>query len=225
MEITANGKREKYLICGFTQISNNLGRDCLFTRAGYERLGELPDANYYINLTEETDIDDFHLEMKEKLGGKINTTINILTTIEGAAVVYVSLMTVIVAAILVLSAVIIAFVLYLLVRVLLNNKQRDYGVLKALGFTTGQLVLQTALSFLPTMILSTVLGLLVSSLIINPLTALFLSGIGIVKCTFTLSVPFIAAAGAGLILFAFLTVCLLSLKIRKIAPKELLTGE
>ena len=110
-------------------------------------------------------------------------------------------------------------------RVLLNNKQRDYGVLKALGFTTGQLVLQTALSFLPTMILSTVLGLLVSSLIINPLTALFLSGIGIVKCTFTLSVPFIAAAGAGLILFAFLTVCLLSLKIRKIAPKELLTGE
>ena len=34
-----------------------------------------------------------------------------------------------------------------------------------------------------------------------------------------------AAAGAGLILFAFLTVCLLSLKIRKIAPKELLTGE
>ncbi len=225
MEITANGKREKYLICGFTQISNNLGRDCLITRAGYERLGTLSDANYYINLTGETDIDTFNLEMKEKFGGKINTTINILTTIEGAAGVYVSLMTVIVAAILVLSAVIIAFVLYLLVRVLLNNKQRDYGILKALGFTTGQLVLQTALSFLPTIILSTVLGLTVCSLIINPLTALFLSGIGIVKCTFAVPVPFIAAAGAGLILFAFLTVCLLSLKIRKIAPKSLLSGE
>lgn len=225
IEVTANGKQERYLICGFTQISNNLGRDCLLTRGGYERLGTLTSASYYINLTEGTDIDAFNLEMEEKFDGSVNTVINIETTILGAAGVYVSLMTIIVIAILVLSAVIIAFVLYLLVRIMLNNKQRDYGILKSLGFTTGQLILQTALSFLPTVILSTVIGLIISSLIINPLTALFLSGIGIVKCTFTLPVKFITAAGVGLILFAFLTICLLSLKIRKITPKALLSGE
>ena len=225
IEFTANGREETYLICGFTQISNNLGRDCLLTRAGYERLGTLPNTNYYLNLTGETDIDAFNQEVKDKFGDQINTVINIFTTIEGAASVYVSLMTVIVAAILVLSAVIIAFVLYLLVRVMLNNKQRDYGILKSLGFTTGQLILQTALSFMPTTILSTAIGLTVSSLVINPLTALFLSDIGIVKCTFTVPVGFIAAAGVGLVLFAFVTVCLLSLKIRKITPRALLSGE
>lgn len=225
IEITANGKQEKYLICGFTQISNNLGRDCLFTRAGYERLGKLMHTNYYINLTEGTDIDAFNRAMEEKFGDSVNTTINVRTTISGASGVYVSLMTMIVIAVLVLSVIIVAFVLYLLVRTMLHNKQRDYGILKALGFTTKQLILQTAMSFMPAVILSATVGLVVCSFIINPLTALFLSGIGIVKCTFTVPAGFIAAAGCGLVLFAFATVCLLSLKIRKIAPRALLSEE
>ena len=225
IEIIANGKQEKYLICGFTQISNNLGRDCLLTRAGYERLGTLTNTSYYINLTNETDIDAFNLEMKEKFDRDVNTTINVRTTIEGAAGVYVSLMTMIVIAILALSAVIITFVLYLLVRIMLNNKQLDYGILKALGFTTGQLILQTALSFMPTIILSSVIGLILSSLIINPLMSLFLSGIGVVKCTFAVPIGFIMISGIGLVLFAFMMACLLSMKIKKIAPRELLVGE
>ena len=225
IEIIANGKQEMYLICGFTQISNNLGRDCLLTRAGYERLGTLTNTSYYINLTNETDIDAFNLEMKEKFEKDVNTTINIRTTIEGAAGVYVSLMTMIVIAILVLSAVIITFVLYLLVRIMLNNKKLDYGILKALGFTTGQLILQTALSFMPTIILSSVVGLILSSLIINPLMSLFLSSIGVVKCTFAVPVGFIMISGIGLILFAFMMAYLLSIRIKKIAPRELLVGE
>lgn len=225
IDMSVNGKQEKYLICGFTQISNNLGRDCLITRAGYERLGTLTSTSYYINLTSETDIDTFNLEMKEIFGDSVNSTMNFLAAIEGAADVYVMLMTIIVVAILVLSVIIIAFVLYLLVRTMLNNKLHDYGIMKALGFTTKQLVLQTALSFMPATIVSAAVGLTLSSIIINPLTALFLSSIGIVECTFTVPVGFIAIAGIGLVLCAFLTVCLLSLKIRKISPRALLTGE
>ncbi len=225
IEIAANGKQEKYLICGFTQISNNLGKDCLLTRSGYERLGTLEWVSYYINLTDVTDIDSFNQEMKEKFDGSINTAINMDEMLGSVAGVYVLLITIIVIAIFVLSIVIIVFVLYLLVRTMLNNKIRDYGIMKALGFTTSQLILQTALSFMPTIIVSTVIGLVVCGMIINPLTALFLGGIGIVKCTFSVPVGFITAAGVGLIVFAFAMACLLSLKIRKITPKALLSGE
>lgn len=225
IEITVNGNAEKFLICGLTQITNNLGRDCLLTRQGYERLGTLTSTNYYINLTEDTDIDTFNAEIKEKLADSVNTTINIYETIQGAASVYVTLMTIIVVAILVLSAVVIAFVLYLLVRTMLNNKKRDYGILKALGFTTGQLVLQTAMSFMPAIILSTVIGLIISCFSINPLMSLFLSTMGIVKCTFTVPIVFVVCAGSGLILLSFGIACLLSLKIKKISPHALLVGE
>ncbi len=226
-EITmaAEGKEAKYLICGYTQISNNLGRDCMFLRSGYERMGSIPNASYYINLAEGVDVDAFQEEVGAWLGDDMNAAINILDVLEGTGRVYVSLMTAIVIAILILSGVVILFVLYLLVRSMLARKKREYGILKALGFTTGQLVLQTALSFMPAVVLSAAAGLLISAQVINPLTALFLHGIGIVKCTFTVPVAFTAAAGAGMCLLAFLLACLLSLKIRKIAPKELLSGE
>ncbi len=134
-------------------------------------------------------------------------------------------MTIIVIAILVLSVIIIAFVLYLLVRNMLNNKRHDYGILKSFGFTTRQLILQTALSFMPAVILSTIVGIIFSCIVINPLTALFLSAIGVVKCTFNIPIVFVTVAGIGLILFSFAIACLLSLKIKKIAPRSLLAGD
>lgn len=223
--LTVGEKEAGYLITGFTQLTNNLGKDCLLTREGYEILGDLQNLSYYINLREGVDLEAFHEKAKERFAGDINTTIDIQSIISGTASVYVTLLTIIVCAILLLAVVVIAFVLYLLVRTMLNRKKRDYGILKALGFTTGQLILQTALSFMPAMILSTALGLAGSSLIINPLMALFLGGIGIVKCTFLVPGGFIAAAGAGLVLLSFGIACFLSLRIRKIQPCALLAGE
>ena len=135
------------------------------------------------------------------------------------------MMKMIVAAILVLSMIVTAFVLYLLVRTMLNHKKQEYGILKALGFTTGQLIVQTALSFMPAMVLSMAAGLVISSFAINPLVAVFLSGIGIVKCTFPVPAGFIAVLGTGIVLMAFGMVCLMSVRIRKIVPKVMLAGE
>ena len=66
---------------------------------------------------------------------------------------------------------------------------------------------------------------MISTVVINPLTAFFLKGIGIVKCTFIVPAGFVTAAGLGLILFTFGIACLLSLRIRKIVPRTLLAGE
>ncbi len=223
--LTADGHEAKYIISGFTQISNNFGKDCLLTRSGYERMGQLQDLRYYINIADGKDIDIFNEEISKQFEDRVNDSINLLSLLNGSSSVYVALMEIIVIVILVLSVVVITFVLYLLVRTLLNNKKQDYGILKALGFTTKQLILQTAVSFMPAVILSAVVGLIVSSLIINHLTALFLGGLGIVKCTFALPVGFIIAAGVGLVVLAFGIACFLSLRIRKIAPRALLLGE
>lgn len=223
--LAAAGNEAVYIICGFTQISNYLGEDCMMLRSGYERMGRLSHATYYINMAENIDIDAFNAEVGSRFGNDINTSANMMLLIKGTGDVYVALVTAIVIAILILSGVVITFVLYLLVRMMLNRKKRDYGVMKALGFTTGQLILQTAASFMPAVIISTVTGLIVNAFIINPLMAVFLSGIGIVKCTYTVPAGFISIAGVGLIGFSFGIVVLLSLKIRRVAPRALIVGE
>ena len=216
---------EKYIVSGFTQNTNSLGKDCIMTREGYKKIASLPNVTYYIDLMEGNDVDDFNSELSDRFGSDVNALQNIYSILESTGGVYVLLMTFLVIAIVIISCVVIIFVMYLLVRTMLNNKKRDYGILKALGFTTGQLVVQTALSFMPSIIISTAVGIAVSMQIINPLLAVFLSGIGVVKGTWIVPVGLTVIAGIVLVIFAFGAACLMSLRVKKIAPRELLIGE
>lgn len=218
-------KEAVYLISGFTQISNNLGKDCLLTREGYGRIGKLENLSYCMNLSPDVSVDRFNQEISGRFGSKVNKAQNIEEIIRGTSAVYVSLMTAIVAAILILSALIAVFVMFLLVRSILGNKRVEYGVLKAIGFTTAQLMAQTALSFLPAVAASAAVGLILSSFVINPLIAIFLRDLGIVSCTFHVPVGFVAAAGVGLVAFAFAAACLMSLRIKRIVPRSLLSSD
>lgn len=223
--IAANGKKETYVITGLVQNSNNMGKDCLLTRAGYERMGKLQEMGYSMNLKAGTDIDAFNAGIKSRFGEHVIQMVNMHAQIESTSTVYVTLIKMIVAAVSILSIIIIVFVLHLLVKTLLGKKKQDYGILKALGFTTGQLVVQTAFSFMPAVILSTIASIIICCFIINPLIAWFLRDLGIVKCTFTVPIPFIAAAAAALVLFAFASACLMSYKIKKIVPRTMLARE
>ena len=197
----------------------------MFTREGYERIGSLQNVTYYLNLEADVDIDEFNAQVTERFGGDVYSTFNFMSLMEGTGSVYVTLITVLVTAIVFLSLIIIVLCMYLLIRMLLNSKKREYGILKALGFTTRQLVMQTALSFMPSVILSTAVGIFLSTLIVNPLVTLFLSGLGIVKCRFSIPTDLNLAAGAGLVLFAFGAACMMSLRVKKIVPRELLGGD
>ncbi len=226
-EITlcVSDNEEKYIITGFDINTNNLGKDCLMTRQGYEKLTAVNGACYYINVMNSDDIETLLSDISGKFGSNVHHTVNQNDMIASSAGVYVLLITIIVAAVILLSVLIITFVLYLLVKTLLNNKKKDYGIMKSLGFTTGQIVMQTALSFMPSIVISTAVGIAVSCFAINPLMELFLSGIGIVKCTFEVPYLLSAVAGAIIVVISFLTACLLSRRVRKIAPRELLINE
>ena len=201
--------------CGFTQTSNYLGKDCLMLRSGYERMGKMLIVTYYSTVRDDVDVDAFHEDIVERLKDRVLRTVNVREVIDGTASVYVSVITVIVIAILCLSLAVIVFVLYLLVRALLTGKRRDYKILKSLGYTTGQLILQTAASFMPAIILSAFIGMIVSAAVMNPIIALFLKGIGMVRCTFDVPLEFIGVSYILLVLAAFLFACLMSLRIRK----------
>lgn len=225
ISLRALGKQEEYLITGLTQTSNILGKDALLTRDGYERLGKLSMTSYYINVTEGTDIDAFHDEVKADFGSDVYLVVNMQKMIQASAAVYVQMMTLIVFILFALSLIIVSIVLYLLVKTMLNRKKHEYGILKAIGFTSFQLMMQTMKSFLPVIMISTVIGMLCSAWIINPLLGVFLKNIGILKCMFVIPIDFLIVAGIGMIAYTVLLILLLSLKIRKITPIALLNKE
>lgn len=225
IDLKVGNEHEKYIVSGFIQCTNNLGKDCIMTREGYEKISSLPNVTYYIDLTEKTDVDGFNSEISERFGNDVNAAQNVQSLLESVSSVYVLLITAIVIAVVIISCIVIIFVMYLLVRTMLNNKKRDYGILKAVGYTTPQLIVQTAMSFMPSVIISAAVGISVSMRLINPLFAVFLSGIGVVKGIFIVPMELCIIAGIILVIFAFGVACLLSLRVKKITPRELLTGE
>ncbi len=223
--ISVSGKEQTYLISGLTQFASAIGKDCLMTRSGYQRLEHLTTITYYIQLQDEVDIDTFHTDMQNKLSTHLIDVINGKATYQGMLSEYITFVTMIVVGLIVLSTFIVSFVLYLLVRVMLNKKKREYGIMKAFGVTTKQLILQTAISFLPIQIIATGVGVVISCCIVNPLFSFMLSKIGIVICHFAIPVGMIIIVSICMIAVSFVLVCMLSRKIKKISPKELLMGE
>lgn len=213
----------EYLICGLIQCTNYLGRDCSMLLSGYEQLGQLEGYAYYLDFRPDVSTPEFLDEISSFYGDGIASTANVQEVLNGSLGIYQSLVSTIVVMILLMTLIIILFVLYLMVKILLLRKKQDYGILKALGFTTGQLILQTALSFMPSVVLASAIGFTVSSFVMNPLLTLFFRGIGVMKCTFTIPLALVTAAGISLTVFTFIFACLLLLRIRKVRPRELLT--
>lgn len=231
IEFGAGDEPVPYLITGLTQGTNYLGDEAFFTRAGYARLGPLSHLSYYVDLREAADSEDaaqadaFLDDALRELGPAANTGSNLLSLFGGALSVYLSATELIIWVLAALTVILTVLVMVLLTRTALNARQRDYGILKAVGYTTGNLVGQTVLSFLPVLLLSEAAGLAVWSLTGNAIVSLFMRSLGNMRCNFTIPVGAIAAAGVVLLLFALAVVALMSVRIRTIDPVKLMADD
>lgn len=142
--INLDGVSQEYIISGYTQNSDNLGKDCVFTREGFSRFNNEFKPCYYIYVNDDVNVDDV-LETYTNLF-KNSTSINYKKTISAFTEVYHNLIVMIFVVIIIVSVLVITFVLFLLVRGLLEKKQREFGILKALGYKTSDLMIELIVS-------------------------------------------------------------------------------
>ena len=110
-------------------------------------------------------------------------------------------------------------------KTLINNKRKDYEILKIIGYTSKDVILQNLISFMSSIILSVIISCIVSSKIANPYLTMMMNSFGIMKATFDVPVTYVAIMGVGFLITSFGFAFLLSRKIRKIEPYNLLRGE
>ena len=118
---------------------------------------------------------------------------------------------------------IISLVLYMVIRSMLVKRRREFGIYKAIGYTSRQLMLQIAISFLPSAFVGVLCGSTAAVLGSGPLMAVLLGGMGISRLDFEVPVFLLLAMGCSLLLFSFLLSMLVSRKIHKISVYGLLT--
>ncbi len=224
-----------YLITGFIQTTNNSGREAIFSYKAADHIMDIDTIPgwYWFDLTNESDDVDKNIEevnriieeCEDKFGAHIISTMNFFKMIGGAMTTFQGISVMMLIIMCSISVAVIALILYLLIKSLVYHKRKDYGIYKALGYTSGSLMLQTALSFMPAVIASAIVFSIVSYNVANPYISLFMRSFGLMKCDFVIPVPGVVAIGAGLTFVSFLLALLQTRRIKKIEAYNMLVAE
>lgn len=210
-------------VCGISQGASSSGNDCYLTREGYTSLHPLLSVSYFTDLQDGRDIGAFNREIASECDLLYYSDFRQTTeTVSRSYIGILALSTLIVA---IISLMIAAFVLYVLVSVYLSNKKREHGILKSLGFVTGDIVFQTVVSILPTCILATVIGLWLSRRGAAKLLILAVQKLGIFSFGTPTELPLLLVTGIGIVVFCVGYAVLLSGSVKNITPHQLFNKE
>lgn len=228
-EITfQNGNKSfAYLITGFVQTVSNLGKEAVFSDAAAKHLYDVDsmDIGYCFDCDDPEGVQTVLDACKERFGGYVLSVSNFHDLIEGAMSVYKFAALLMLVVVCVIAVIVITLILSLLIRSLIYRKRKDYGIYKALGYTSCNLILQTALSFMPSVILAVILGSVAAYYGTNPYLSLVLESVGLMRCAFHIPIGGVVIIGIGMITVSFAIAVLQSRKIKKIEAYRMLVGE
>lgn len=125
----------------------------------------------------------------------------------------------------VISILIICFILYVLISLLLENKRKEHGILKSIGFTTKDIIIQTEMSILPFSSLGSFLGLVISKDLVGKIISFALNSIGIFRFGESLKVSYLIIIWLFLFIIALLFVLLSCKPLYKIETHKLFNKE
>ncbi len=224
LEADGNGIEKEYIVSGVVQYTNYSGFNGLIT--GEAMRGLLPDYDFHgynVYLAAGTDVDGFIEAVKKSEGDIFMSISNTLSMIDGILASMGSITAVVAFGIVAVTLVVVLLALHMVIKTTIIRKSRDLGIQKALGFTTGQLMNQIALSLTPSVLIGVVLGAIGGSIGFNPLVATMMTGMGIVKADLPLPLDWLILASVALVALTYAISLLVAARIRKISAYRLVS--
>jgi len=221
--LSKNGITNKYKVVGFVQSVNYSGEIIEMTLNGYKKL----DSSYspktmYIYLDNENNTKEFISLLDSEYGSDIISTINYVESMDSAMNMYVLLISVICIVIIVITLLLIYLILYILISSIITKRKQELGIFKAIGYENKQLIRQLVGGFIPSTIISTILGFIISKIYISNIYEIIFKAVGAYKVSFEYPITIFLAIVTLLILSTLIIGILLSRKIKKISVYSLI---
>lgn len=222
--VKGSGKETDYILSGIDQKINNMGRKALMTTEGGERLNGSVSCSQLCVYGKEGILGE---ELVELLNSDYpgRAAINAAKMAEETLWVVTLVIGLLCGVFVAVTVFVVCLVVSLLLKTKIIREKKNYGVYKALGFTTGQLLMQTVLSSLPVIAAGAVLGSLLSDFVSKPFIILCLKIIGIYQYQISVSGIFKIITVAIISVAGLLAAVLTGMRIRKIEPVKLLAEE
>lgn len=224
LDLSVGRVRRSFLVVGLINTISYNGLRADLTDTGYRRLAPAwRGTGVAVFVTDGTSpatvLDDLRATQGSRLASAVDYRANIHSQLD----VYLRMCASLAVGILAVTAVVAALVMALLASTLLRRERRSFGVRRAVGFTSGQLVGQTVVSYLPAVLLGTALGAGVGGVLVGPVLQWMLRAVGVVTGGLSVDPRLVAAIALGLSALALGIVLVRSLGLHRTPTLRLMT--
>lgn len=223
--VSHGGTALSYTVVGYIQSVNDGGTVCELTNAGYTRLdpdfAHSPHTLYVY--CDGAGTARVIRAIESTCADLVTHTTDMERMRETSQQMYGSIMSAVSLAMLILAIGLTGLVLMMVVRSTIVRERRRFGILKALGYTSGQLMRQIAAALMPATAAGAVLGALVAGMAARPVTDALFATVGVMRSQF--DHPALLPIAAALALTAVQGALALGFAtpIRTISPYQLIT--
>lgn len=238
--VEGQGTRLCYLVCGIDQKINNMGQKAMLCTKGAVRLQQASEetaflgqgsegntpfsyAGLYLRFQEGITFAAMEERLKEAFPNAVFSDSRKISEKTLSSVI--AGVTAICAVFVTVTLFVVVLVEVLLIHARIIKERKNYGISKALGYTSGQLMRQTMTMNLPVILSGSLLGSVLGLILVSPLTVLCFSYCGIERCDLKTDPFFLVLTVAMIGITAVLASLWASLRIRAIDPVKLLTEE
>ena len=225
IEVKVGDSTERFLVTGLQQAVYGMGERIYVTEGGARKLGI--DTNYsYIRVrVKDADVrtvDEFNERVSEKLGDVVTETENHFEQTRSSDNVPVYAVGFVVMIIAFMNIIVVIVVIRLLLKSVFVKKEKEFGIKKAVGFTSRQLRIQLALSLIPTCIIASLFGALLGHYLINPLFELVFKGFGIMKSDLIMQPMLIILSVIAVSILVFAASYIMSGRMKRVSAYNLI---
>lgn len=218
------GYSAEYLVSGLTSTSRGLGMTADITTAGMRRA----DPSYRqrvvsMQIAKGQDVDRILTGIVRRHADVVEQRVNTRSNVDGQLSGFQSMVGALSNIIVAFMVAVVILVVALIVSTMVVQGRRSYGVLKAVGFATGDLRRQTLLTWLPVIGLGALVGAVLGVIGLNPAMGAMLRFIGIRRSDFSLDWWLAPALALIITLLAAVVVRIAARGLRKVSAYALVS--
>ncbi|MGE7949476.1 ABC transporter permease [Lysinibacillus sp. NPDC093688] len=223
VEVEYGTKTASFLVTGLSQSIGNLGQITSLTMDGIQQLqSDYKGKTLYVYLDGLSN-QHFIEDVQEQYGDYIVETLNIDKIIESQTGMYTAAVFAVMIMVLTITVLVVVMILYLIIKTMIIKRKKEFGVMKAIGYSTIQLMHQISISFVPVIITGVAIGGVLGYFYTNPMLSVLLSSAGVKRLDFIVHLPIILMLCVGILILAYIVSMIVSLKIKKVSAYGLIS--
>lgn len=213
----------EYKIVGFIQSVNYSGEVIELTDKGYLQIDPNYKANkLYVYLDDDSKSSYFIDYVKDYYKNNIISTMDYAKSMNSALTMYISIVSIISIVIIIISLILVYLILFILISSIILKKKVDFGIYKSIGYKNNQLISYLIFGFMPSMIISVVLGIIFNKLFMKEIYLFIFKNVGAYKVSFSYPLILYIIIGIAIIISTILLQIFISKKIKNISVYSLI---